>query len=113
MEDPSSETNPLSLQSRAILCENCKNKCSQRKGPPERSIANGWHLGINMRSLLPRLTVMELCAIRLVRVFRKIVKIVGASATVAITGHVIAITNESCLDNEQGETSESINPPKY
>jgi hypothetical protein len=112
MEDPSSETNPLSLQSRAILCKKCKNKCSQRKGPPERSIANGWHLGINMRSLLPRLTVMELCAIRLVRVFRKIVKIVGASSTVAITGHVIALTNESCLDYEQGETWESLHPPK-
>jgi len=41
MEDPSSETNPLTLQSRAILCVNCKNKCSQNKGPPERSIANG------------------------------------------------------------------------
>ena len=55
---------------------------------------------------------MELCAIRLVRVFRKIVKIVGASSTVAITGHVIALTNESCLDYEQGETWESLHPPK-
>ena len=65
-----------------------------------------------MRSLLPQLTVMELFAIRLVRVFWKIVKIVGASSTVAITGHVIALTNESCLDRENGETWESIHAPK-
>ena len=77
--------NPSTLQSRAILCKSCKNKCSKIKGPPERSTANGWHLGISMRSLLPQLTVMELFAIRLVRVFWKIVKIVGASSTVAIT----------------------------
>ena len=50
---------------------------------------------------------MELCAIRLERV-----KVVGASSTVAITGHVIALTNESCLDRENGETWESIHAPK-
>ena len=49
---------------------------------------------------------------RLVRVFRKIVKIVGASSTAAKKKHVIALTNESCLDRENGETWESIHAPK-
>ena len=112
MEQSSDDKNPLPSRSRAVLCEECKSKCAKGKEPPHYSIANGWHLGINMRSLLPRLTVMELCAIRLVRVFRKIVKVVGASSTVAITGHVITLNNESCLDRENCETWESIHAPK-
>ena len=58
MEQSSDDKNPLTPQSRAVLCEECKSKCAKGKEPPYYSIANGWHLGINMRSLLPRLTVL-------------------------------------------------------
>ena len=102
----------MTPQSRAVLCEECRSKCAKGIEPPHYSIANGWHLGINMGSLLPKLSTMELYAIRLVRLFRNVVKVVGASATVAVTGHVIALSNEACIDVEHGETLESLNPVK-
>lgn len=78
------------LTDSAILCDDCYRSLRERDSIPSCSIIYK-PLCLNARQSLPKLSVFEATAIQRNRLYRHVLKLKDGSASLAVSGHVVAV----------------------